>query len=508
MATLYGPDGQPIDFKKLKEEQAGPTTTGMRQVISGHPSAGLTPQRLAAMLRQAEDGDPMRYLELAEDMEEKDLHYLAVLGTRKRQICQLEITVEAASDDKADVENADLVRQWLGRDEAEDELFNILDAIGKGYSATEIMWDVSERQWMPRCLEWRDPRWFMFDRVDGRTPLLRAADGTYETLAPYKFIFHVHSAKSGLPIRGGLARPIAWAYLFKNFDVKGWVAFAEVYGQPLRLGKYHANATKEEKEALLRAVRAISADAAAIIPESMMIEFVKGEVTGSADLFERLANFMDYQVSKAVLGQTTTTDAVSGGHAVSQEHDKVREDIERADAKQVAATLNRDLVRPLVDLNRGPQEEYPRLRIGRKGQVNIQEMSEALAKLVPMGLKVEQSVVRDRLGFPDPDEDAELLQPLSVSPSLLPAIASAKARSVSRDPVDDLADQADVAAGPAVGTMIDAIKKIVETSATFEEVQRRLLELYPGIDPGNLAETTRRALVVAELTGRDEIAND
>ena len=40
---------------------------------------------------------PYLYLELAEDMEEKDLHYLSVLGTRKNAVAQLDLIVSAAS---------------------------------------------------------------------------------------------------------------------------------------------------------------------------------------------------------------------------------------------------------------------------------------------------------------------------------------------------------------------------------------------------------------------------
>lgn len=508
MTTLYGPDGRPVDLAALKREHSNPTVTGVRSIQSEHPSAGLTPARLARLLRDAEDGDATQYLELAEDMEEKDLHYLAVLGTRKRQVCQLEITVEAATDDKDDVANADLVREVLARDEVEDELFNVLDAVGKGYSASEIVWDFSERQWMPNRIEWRDPRWFQFDRADGRTLLLRSANGATEPLAPYKFILHTHAAKSGLPIRGGLARCAGWAYLFKNFDVKAWVSFAEAYGQPIRVGKYHPSATQEEKDELLRAVRSISSDAAAIIPESMIIEFVKAEVRASVDLYQMLANFMDYQVSKAVLGQTTTTDAVSGGHAVSQEHDKVREDIERADSKQLAATLNRDLARPLIDLNRGPQKAYPRIRIGRKGQVDIAVMSEALARLVPAGLKVEQSVVRDMLGIPDPDPAAEMLvPPLQSIPFPPPATASARRPAIAADQVDRLADQADAVAAPAMDALIDRVRELMDESRDLGELQARLIELYPGLDAEALGEAIARALVVADLTGRDDVAD-
>ena len=37
-------------------------------------------------------------------------------------------------------------------------------------------------------------------------------------------------------------------YLFKNYDLKDWVSFAEVYGLPLRLGKYAPGASEADKE--------------------------------------------------------------------------------------------------------------------------------------------------------------------------------------------------------------------------------------------------------------------
>ena len=85
--------------KELTEETGGPTMGGVRQIQSGHPADGLTPYRLGALLREAETGDATAYLELAEQMEEKDLHYQAVLGVRKRAIRRLKIVVEAGAQD-------------------------------------------------------------------------------------------------------------------------------------------------------------------------------------------------------------------------------------------------------------------------------------------------------------------------------------------------------------------------------------------------------------------------
>ena len=96
-------------------------------------------------------------------------------------------------------------------------MFDILDAIGKGISWTEIIWEHSEGQYRPQRLEWRDPRFFRYDR-DGATPMLRGGEdghGQDSPLPAFKFIQLQIKAKSGLAIRSGLARLAAWSWMFK-----------------------------------------------------------------------------------------------------------------------------------------------------------------------------------------------------------------------------------------------------------------------------------------------------
>jgi phage gp29-like protein len=518
MATprLLGPDGTPIEKRVLTTEHSAPTTAGVRSIVAPHPAQGLTPQRLARLLRRAEEGDAEDYLALAEEMEEKDLHYLSVLGTRKRQVAQLEITVDAASDSADDAANAELVENFLQRDCLEDELVDVLDAVGKGYSLVEIVWDMSERQWMPGRLEWRDQRWFELDRVDGRTPRLRTA-GPPEDLPPFKYVRHFHKSKSGLPIRGGLARAVAWCYLFKNYDIKDWVAFAEIYGQPFRVGKYHPTATPEERKTLLRAVASLGADAAAIIPEGMTIEFLKAEQQGSVTLYQGLAEYLDLQISKGVLGQTLTTEVKQGSLAAAQVHDAVRGDIESSDAKQLAATINRDLVRPLVDLNRGPQQAYPRLRIGRAEAVDVPKLTAAVTSLVPFGLRVSTKEMRDKIGLREPEPDEEVLTPPAPTPAFNrdgapPADGADKTTAAAqdahpRDTADALTDQLDRVARGAVDSMIGELRALVEGATSLQDVADGLLRARPDLKPDALAALLRQALAVAELAGRSDIVD-
>lgn len=530
LSKLLGPDGRPIDYDDMfGPPKAGPTLTGVRTPVSGHPADGLTPTRLASIHRAAATGNPLAWLELAEDIEERDPHYLSVLGTRRRQVSQLPITIEAASDDDEHVRHADFLREWLKEGVLELALFDMLDAIGKGFSVLEIEWESTPEAVLPKRLDWRPQRWFDFDLVDGETVVL--AEGvTREPLSPHKFIVHRHKAKSGLTIRSGLARVVSWSWMFKAFTVKDWATFAQNYGMPTRVGKFDRAASDADKEVLWRAVANIAGDCAAIIPKEMEIEFVSVDKgTGTpGQLFERKADWHDRQVSKAVLGQTTTTDAVSGGHAVSQEHRLVQEDIERADAKLCSASLTVQLVPLIIALNFGPQAKYPRVNIGRPDEVPLNELVNALDKLGPQGLTVEASEMRDRLGFsdpakprkdgkvpeliggrpppppaPDPAFDKPGLPPPARKPAPLDTlrhIVSRHASAPEPDLVEKLTAQLAEDAAGAMAGLTDEIRAQFEAATDMQDLAQRLALME--LDPAALAEAMGRGLALAHLAGR------
>ena len=63
-----------------------------------------------------------------------------------------------------DVKAADIVRDFIDTGVLAEAVQDILDAVGKGYSVCEIMWDTEGKSWFPSSILWRDPRWFEFDR--------------------------------------------------------------------------------------------------------------------------------------------------------------------------------------------------------------------------------------------------------------------------------------------------------------------------------------------------------
>jgi phage gp29-like protein len=124
----------------------------------------LTPERLATILADVRRGEcPAEYLELSQDIELRDLHYRSVLSTRKDAVTGLEIKVIPAGEDDKDVELADAVERDLVKNQSaklRSLIRDMLDALGKGFSVNEIIWDTSRTPWKPKKYKFRDPRWF------------------------------------------------------------------------------------------------------------------------------------------------------------------------------------------------------------------------------------------------------------------------------------------------------------------------------------------------------------
>lgn len=512
MSKILDQYGRPFKKSDLEKEIVTGKVSYLHDMFSS--TQNLNPTKLSQILKAAESGSTHAYLTMAEEIEEKDTHYMSVMGTRKRAVSQLEITVSAASDSPEDERNAELIRSWLERDQLEDEIFDIMDAVGKGYSVTEIIWDTSQKLWMPSSLEYCDPRSFKIDS-DGKT-ILRLHDNGYETspLEKYKFITHTHKAKSGLKIRSGVAKACAWMFLFKNFAVKDWVIFCEAYGQPSRVGKYGPGATKEDRNILMKAVSNIGSDAAAIIPESMTIDFVEGKDTkSSAEVFEKLARFCDEQMSKAVLGQTTTTDAIAGGHAVSKEHNDVRGDIQGSDAKQVSSTFNRDLVPAMIDVNYGPQKQYPRIHIGRQEQIDTEAEAKTAKIAVEMGMKVSESKLRKRLSLPEPENDKDILGYKSSDDDKDEKKETASSQrhdihccsTAKKDNIDELADAALSDYEELIVPAISQIEEVLKASKSYEEAFEKMAELAPDLNMSDLQTMMEQANFFARVAGRNEV---
>lgn len=200
-------------------------------------------------------------------------------------------------------------------------------------------------------------------------------------------------------------------YLLKSTAVKDWWAFAEVFGIPVRVGKYGPNASDDDIRTLIDAIAALASDAGAVIPDSMVIEFIQAARAGGTDgvVFEPMAEWCDKQTSKAVVGQTMTTDDGSS-LAQAQIHDDIRDDIVDDDVRQICDTQSETMVRWYCELNGLVSPAGPP-RIAPPADEDAIDVT-AVVAMVRAGLQVGQTWARGRMGIPEPAEDEEVLSGL------------------------------------------------------------------------------------------------
>ncbi|MBS0599590.1 MAG: DUF935 domain-containing protein, partial [Proteobacteria bacterium] len=355
-----------------------------------HPGRGLTPSRLASILEAAEQGNPLAQFDLFEDMEERDGHIAAEMVRRRRALTRLDWDIIPPPNPTSAEKKAALqLKEWVADlPDLEELLFDTTDAIGKGFVCQEIEWGRIEGAWLPRSITHRPQSWFRF--VRGYTQEIRLRTAGYgDPLQPGGWIVHTHKAKSGYLERSSLFRVLVWPYLFKNYSVGDLAEFLEIYGLPLRLGKYPPGASDVEKATLMRALVNLGHNAAGIVPSTMALEFQKAADGDAKQSFEVMIDFCERTQSKIILGATLTSQAGRGSNtnALGTIHNEVRKDLTDSDAKQIAGVWSRDVVWPLALFNGliADRKRCPRLAFNLQEPEDLANYAQSLPPLVGLG---------------------------------------------------------------------------------------------------------------------------
>ena len=321
-----------------------------------------------------------------------------------------------------------------------------------------------------------------------------------EAVPDRKFIAFSYGSSDN-PYGSGLGQKIYWPVWFKKNGVKFWLVFLEKYGMPTAIGKYPPGTPPDQQDALLDALDAIQNETGIKVPDTMMVELLEASRQGQATYGE-LCDYMDRQISKAVLGQTLTTEmgSTGGSYAASQTHNNVRHNITEADAAVLSECLNNSLVRWIVDLNFPGVTDYPKFWIRTEVEADLKALSErdrVLAK--DIGLPITRRYFYETYAIDPPEEGEEVLTPAST-----PSIGGDPPQFAEADPLDPVDDMAEAAA-KKVNASLDLLLKpamdMIEGASSFNEIGERLYALYPTLDPKRFQELLGRAMSAAGLEG-------
>ena len=506
----FGRTVKPIRYPETKEV----AVTSIRDIWSSYPSKGLTPSELANIFRQADEGDIYRQMELFEEMEEKDPRLFSVFQTRKQALIGLSWEIIPASEDKRDIQIAEKVKEELENiPKFYEVMLDLLDAIGKGFAVSEIIWDVKKEKASIEQLIWRHQKKFIWNATQTELRLITDTN-MYpgKELSPYKFVIHRYKARSGFPARAGILRVCAWMYIFKNYAIKDWITFAEVYGMPLRLGKYEPGTSETNKEALKEAVSQLGTDAAGIISKDTEIEFIQATEKKGGDIYDALINLCNKEVTIAVLGQHLTTEVGNkGSYAAGKVQNLVRQDLLEADCIALASTLKNQLIAPFVFFNFGADAPVPQFKFQYEPEEDLKARVEIDTKLIEKGVEIPASYIRKKYNLPEPKTNEEVIVPWQYRQKEQSQALSLKAKTLTTGPftpqqqaIEDLIFRSikEARKEKYMEKALAPVIKLVKEAKSYEEIISKLYDLYPDINTDDMEDLLDRALFAAASWGR------
>lgn len=382
---------------------------------------GLTPYEIGRILEEAESGFSIRQALLAKEMERRDVELGATLQTRRLAVLALPWEIQPFSDSDEDKEISDFVQANLDELNWDQYLTHLLDNVMVGYALMWIHWDlmpgtqqahISRFEEVPVSRVTHLPLDHSPEAPMPRYPkLLSLAHPTYgEEIPAWNAVYHEQIARSGFAHEIGLVRGIAWLYLIKNYVLKDWAVYSEKFATPMRIGKYPAGSLDEDVQKLKDALRDLTGDSAAVIPDSMIIELLEVERTsGNAQgVQERLVSFINRQYQHGILGQEASTGGTPGRLGNDKAQIDVRGDLLAADARALTATTKNQVIRPLVGFNFGFEKPLPSFRLMYRKPEDMKSLAETY-KLVAEIAPIPKKHFYERMNIPMPQEDEETI---------------------------------------------------------------------------------------------------
>jgi phage gp29-like protein len=435
----------------------------------------------------------------------------STLQTRKLAVVGKEWEIVPASEKRQDQKIADYVREVLGKFKYDDARKVLLTGIVTGYKPAEIMWEYSEGQVWVKDIKGKSPRRFVFG-TDNRMRLLTIKNMVEgEEIPERKFVIYTNVSDNGSPYGDGLGRILYWPVWFKKNGIKFWATYLDKYASPTAVGKYPPGTEKPKQKELLSALETIQQESAITMPDGMIVEFLEATRSGAVNTYEGWCNFWNAAIAQVMLGQTLTSDiGDKGSYSASKTHEEVRQDYLKADADALCEAQNSQLVRWIVDYNFPGVTAYPTVWIRTEQEKDLKPLAERDKVLVvDMGLPVGKKYLYETYGIPEPQEDEELLNVAPKSPAAPDKADDAKGPAVkfaegadglieAQGSIDALVDRS-LARG---GLDLAPLYRIVDEARSFEDLERRIAEVYQGLDLNLFNQVLARALFLADVKGR------
>ena len=333
-----------------------------------------------------------------------DPHVTACVQSRKAGVLSLEWEIaRGINKDK----NIELLSNLLKKLDIYKLINDILDSVLWGFQPIEVIWEKSGNLILPTELKAKPTDWFCYD-ADNNLRFKTKQNYFGELLPPKKFLCPQYNASYDNPYGDRILSKVFWQVVFKKGGLKFWTIFTEKYGMPHIIGKHPRGASQEETNALADMLERMVQDAIAVIPDDSSVELKEANKSSSAEIYEKLIDKMNAEISKAIIGQTLTTEiGNTGSYAASNTHFQVRQDIIDSDKRLVEKTINQ-LLRWIYELNFST-EIVPEFELYEEEDIDL-DLAQRDKTLSESGVKFTKKYFIKNYGLDEEDFDITQFQ--------------------------------------------------------------------------------------------------
>lgn len=181
----------------------------------------------------------------------------------------------------------------------------------------------------------------------------------------------------------GLLYIVTALVILKNGNYSDWAQYNEMFGQPIRIGKYDPN-MPGQREQMDESMANMGAKPWVTIPDGASMEIIESNRSGAVDTYDKFHDRAEQAISKLIVGQTMTTTNGSS-RAQGEVHERVATRIAQSDRRFVLRYLNNEIRQMMIDQG---------FTDAANGEFNFVEEEETITKekRLEMDIKIHTTV--------------------------------------------------------------------------------------------------------------------
>ncbi|MFA6684099.1 MAG: DUF935 family protein, partial [Arcobacteraceae bacterium] len=280
--------------------------------------------------------------------------------------------------------------------------------------------------------------------------------------------------------------PLFWLIEFKNASLQFWIELLERFGTPWVIAKTEGN-----KDDLADEIYNMLGGDGAVLDtdDTLEIKTIQDKAN-----FKEIIEYIDDQIRQVILGGNLTSNVKGGSQAAATVHNDIREDLAGAD-ENIVNKIIREIIHMFKELNN--------IDIDIKGRLkDIDDPNKELADrdkvIYDMGFDIDEEYIQTTYNIKVKKRDIQ-------SQALIPNSKLAFSKSMPQDELEIKTNSIDTI-NPL--TFQKQILKLVENSTSYEELQEKLLDIYPNINTKDLEDLLFKNIANSDILGRAEIEDE